>query len=64
MAYLTAQKKETIARTKLSMEEEINEEKLAELLGMNMSEATARLKEKRLPGGLRPAAPTAAGSGD
>ena len=49
MAFLTAQKKnETIARMKVksSMEEEINEEKLAELLGRIMSEATAMLKDK------------------
>ena len=44
MAFLTAQKKETIARTKLSMEEEINEEKLAEVLGTNMTETTEALK--------------------
>ena len=40
MAFLTAQKKnETIARKKVkpSMEEEINAEKLEELLGMNLS---------------------------
>ena len=46
MAFLTAQKKETIARTKvrLSMEEEVNEEKLAEVLGTNMTEPTEALK--------------------
>ena len=40
MAFLTAQKKyETIARKKVkpSMEEEINAEKLEELLGMNIT---------------------------
>ena len=49
MAFLTAQKKyETIARKKVkpSMEEEINAEKLEELLGMNMSEATEAIKEQ------------------
>ena len=49
MAFLTAQKKnETIARMKVksSMEEEINEEKLAELLNRNLSEATEEIKEK------------------
>ena len=45
MAFLTAQKKETIARTKLSMEEEINEEKLAEVLETNMTETTEAIKE-------------------
>ena len=46
MAFLTAQKKETITRTKvrLSMEEEVNEEKLAEVLGTNMTESTEALK--------------------
>ena len=47
MAFLTAQKKET-TRTKVKsrMQEDIDEEKLAKLVGRSMSESTEAIKEQ------------------